>query len=163
MGLPPSVVRSYTHVFFDVTDRLDCCGYIAGHVFHASRKPEPTLGYVMRAIALSGGPLALDDLLHAFDLGHLAGSPAYVSSDPVVQDLSRRAAIAALLLDAAPRGGLAALELDLRYRRLQTIEHDQERHHRAQIRVMRTVIRCVRRAFGVAARDNAFLAAVLAD
>lgn len=162
MRLPSAVVRSYAAVFYDVADRLKCCGFVAGHVFHARHRPEPTLGYALRVMACSGGPLALDDMLHAFDLGHLAGGPGYVSGDPELQDLSRRAAIATLLLDAAPHRGLAAHDLDLRYRRLQAIEHDPQRHHKAEIKVMRAVIRRVRRAFGVAARDDSFLATVLA-
>jgi hypothetical protein len=162
MGLPPAVVRSYAHLFFDVAGRLDCSGYIAGHVFHAPHRPEARLGYILRVVACSGGPLALDDMLHAFGLGHLAGSPAYVSSDPVFQDLCRRTLVATLLMSAAPHCGHAARELDQRYRRVQALEHDPERHHKAEIKVMRAVIRRVRRAFGVAVRDNPFLAAVLA-
>jgi hypothetical protein len=162
MRMPSVVVRSYMHVFFDVAGRQNCSSYIAGHVFHARHRPEPRLGYILRVLAWSGGPLALDDALHAFGLGHLAGNPPYVSTDPEVQDLSRRTLIATLLLSAAPHCGVAPLELDRRYRRLRALEHDPERHHKAQIKVMRAVIRRVRRAFGVAARDNPFLATVLA-
>lgn len=163
MSLPPEVVRVYESVFFNVTDNLNRPSYVAHHALHRHRPPQPTLGYVLREQAYSGGPLILDDLLWHFGLGRFALAPSHGHANPVLHDVSVRMMIASLLLPTTLPAMLAMTELDNRYESLQRLEGDPERHQKALQQFQRAQVKRLRRMFGAAAiRKHPFLAQMLA-
>jgi hypothetical protein len=164
MSRAPEMVRVYESVFYNVADRLSQPSYIAHHALRRHRPPQPTLGYVLREQAYSGGPLILDDLLWHFGLGRFALVPRHGHANPVLHDVSVRMMIASLLLPTTTlRVTLAMTELGNRYERLQRLEGDPERHRKALLQFQRTQVKRLRRMFGAAAiRKHRFLAQMLA-
>jgi hypothetical protein len=162
IGLSAQAARAYAAVFVDVADRLDDVGFMAQTLCGAFGRPEPRLGYVLRSCALAGGPIVLDDLLHAFGLSHLALRPPYQGDDAALHDLGRRATIALHLVPPKNAAAQFMIKLGLRYERLDRLTNDPHRHEVELRKLLRAQVSGARRLFGVAVRDNPFLAMLFA-
>jgi hypothetical protein len=163
VGLPGEVGEVYASAFYDAASRLHRKDFIAGHVYRLHRPRQPTLGATVRAFAVAGGPLLLDDLLHTFGLGHLAAGPRHQHADPVLHELSLRASVAAWLLPAGPRSARVLEQIEQRLCRLDALPPNTKAHGRALVQLLCAQVRGLKQAFGAAVRDHPFVLAVLAD
>jgi hypothetical protein len=126
IGCTVADISCYESLFYNVRDRLDRMGYLLHHALPSrggASQHDQEVELVWKLVALSGGALALDDVMHVLTRS-VVDDPAYLRTYYREQNrdvVGRQSLIAAITLRARdPMFKLQLMDLNAKYVEIET-------------------------------------------